>query len=104
MLQQQQERAEDRKDRADDRHQMMALMMAMISGRQPPPPIRVGNSDDSDLSGLELDNILVPKAPAPKDFPKRAPPTALGVVTRQYHKKKRGLEDKPHPVFRSGPM
>ena len=39
MFQPQQERSEDRKERAGDRQQMMAMVMAIMSGRQPPPVV-----------------------------------------------------------------
>ena len=77
---------------------MMAMMMAMMTGRQPPPVTRhpvapsprlEEEEEESDFDELTLDDIPVPKARAPK----RAPlPVAAGVgVTTRYHKKKRGF-------------
>ena len=104
MLQQQKERAEDRKERADDRQQMMAMMMAMMTGRQPtpvppppvprPPPIELDGSSDSDGSNSDSDSDLeaafkLQKQALDELLPKRVAPP-VGVTTR-FHKKKRGL-------------
>jgi len=100
MLAQQQERAEERRQAAEERRQanqrseqMMAMMMAMISGMtgrtdtRPAPLIKDG-SDDSTPVDSDDDSTVSANTVTTKKKSASAP--IAGVVTR-HHKKRRGL-------------